>query len=82
MRCSLTKWLWCMWQVQRTYHAKGLMFSQRLRFLEELRPFVSLRELERVAYPDAIFWITPSDVKRARHLAIDGRVDLLKVGDA
>jgi len=48
------------------------MFSQRLRFLEELRPFIGSRGTDnmdnddiRIAYPEAIFWITPTDLKRA-----------------
>lgn len=65
MRTNLATWLWCMWKVQRVYRKRGLLFSQRMKFLEELRPFVNASEQARIAYPDAIFWITPADVKRA-----------------
>lgn len=69
MRCSVAKWLWCLWRVQRVYRARGLMFSQRKHFLDELRPFVApssrIASENRIAWPDAIFWITPADVDRA-----------------
>lgn len=61
-RCGTLTWLWCMWRVARTYGRNGLLFSRRLKFMEELRP---LTGGNRIEYPEAIFWVTPEDVNRA-----------------
>lgn len=66
MRSNIFIWLWCMWKAWRCYRAKGTMFSARLRFLDELRPKVSASSNERIAYPDAIFWVKPKDLARAK----------------
>lgn len=68
MRCNTLTWLWCMWRARRAYRKTGALFSQRVRFLEELRPY-SWGGDERVAYPDAFLWITPADVHRANKAA-------------
>jgi hypothetical protein len=58
-------WLYSVWRARRVYQMRGLLFSQRVRFLDELRPFASTTEQTRIAYPDAIFFIRPVDVDRA-----------------
>lgn len=65
MRTNVVTWLWCMWRVQRIYRKRDLMFSRRIKFLKELRPFANLSEQARIDYPDAFLWVTPEDVKRA-----------------
>ena len=64
-------WLWAMWRAKRIYRARGTMFSHRLNFMEHLRPFIG--QETRIAYPDAIFWIEPKDVTRAKSLMTDKR---------
>lgn len=72
MRCNMVSWLWCCWKAQRFYRKTGTLFSQRVKFLEELRPYSQTRPDQgaRVGYPDAMFWITPDDVERASRIAL------------
>lgn len=54
------RWLVAVVRARAAY--KKLGFSRRRRFLNELRPSL---QGGRVAYPDALFYITTSDVDRA-----------------
>ena len=58
------RWLWAAHRAKRVYDRKGLLFSGRFKFMAELRPKLPGNK-DRIAYPDAIFWITPADVRRA-----------------
>lgn len=59
------RWLWAMWRAKRIYSHKHLLFSERERFMLELRPRFRGSDETRVAYPDAIMFIMPRDVDRA-----------------
>lgn len=66
MRSNTLVWLWCMWRARRAYSSDGALFSRRIRFMKELRPFLSTNPEARIDYPDAIFWVAPADIVRAR----------------
>lgn len=70
MRSNMLVWLWCMWRARRAYTRAGGMFSSG-KFLDDLRPFLSPAEYERITYPHAIFWVTPKDVRRALRMSHD-----------
>lgn len=59
-------WLWTMHRASLICRRPRLLFSDRKRFLDELRPKIILEE--RITYPDAIFFVTPEDLKRAEAL--------------
>lgn len=65
MRPNTIVWLWSMWMARRRYFK--LCFSQRERFLRELRPTLP-DGINQIAYPDAIFWIKPRHVLGASPL--------------
>ena len=63
------KWLWAMYRLRRIYHL--LAFHARWRFMEEARPFVGDNE-NRIAWPDAVVWMTGDDVTRAYRSLLPG----------
>lgn len=58
---KLIVWLWTMARVRSAYHR--LLFSKRLRFMDELRPKLDGRTV--IAMPDAMMFVTPADYRRA-----------------
>lgn len=68
------KWLWAVYLAGRVYRKDGMLFSQRGRFLDALRPSFTSKTLPgsaTIGYPDAFFFITPADVKRAAAKAME-----------
>lgn len=57
------QWLWAMHLARQHYRCHGLLFSRRKKFLARLAPKI---QGGRIAYPDAIFFIKPADVRRAK----------------
>jgi hypothetical protein len=55
---------WALAMIKARRIARGLMFSQRMRFFDELRPI--LGKETRIAWPDGMFWVSSEDVSRAR----------------
>ena len=62
-------WLWCMWRLYREYHRDGLCFSARVALLQAARP--PLPGNIHIAHPDALFHITPGDMRRAMEISRD-----------
>lgn len=70
MRTTSLTWLWSVWRALRFYRSRKALLSKRIVFLRELRPFASPTSKDRIDYPDAIFWIQPHDVDRAKKAAL------------
>lgn len=58
---ELLLWIYDIYQVRKIYMA--LNFSHRQIFMSELRP--NVRNNQKMAYPDALFFIEHKDIKRA-----------------
>lgn len=63
------RWLWAMHLARRVYKRSGMLFSRRQKFLTRLAPRIPSTGYQSentwIAYPDAIFFIKPADVRRA-----------------
>lgn len=57
------RWAWRMVRVRRLRHK--MLFSERVKFDDELRPIVVHETIARIAYPDAFYRVEADDLARA-----------------
>lgn len=64
------RWALTMLRVRRS--VRRMIFSERERFYDELRPNVGIDRDIRIAWPHGMMWIERSDVERALASARSG----------
>lgn len=60
---SELRWAWRMIRARRLRHK--MLFSERVKFDDEMRPIVVHETIARIAYPDAFYHVEADDLERA-----------------